>query len=191
MALIDLYRDSVAAFAQKVTRVAPDQWHAPTPCEDWDVRTLVNHVVSEQRWSVPLLAGATIAEVGDRFDGDLLGDDPVGGAAEAAEDAQAAVGETGVLERTVHLSIGDTPAVEYLNQLFADNLIHGWDLAVATGADSAIDPDATRACLAWFSDREDLYRGAGIIGPRFELAPDATDQERLLAAFGRDPTPRR
>jgi uncharacterized protein (TIGR03086 family) len=187
MALIDLYRDSVAAFAEKVARVAPDQWNAPTPCEDWDVRTLVNHVVSEERWSVPLLAGATIAEVGDRFDGDLLGDNPILCTAEAAEDAQAAVSETGALERTVHLSIGDTPAIEYINQLFADHLIHGWDLAVATGGKTEFDPEAARVCLNWFRDREELYRGAGIIGPRLELPSDATDRDRLLAAFGRDP----
>ena len=187
MALIDLYRDSVAAFADKVGRVAPGQWQSPTPCQDWDVRALVNHVVSEQRWSVPLFAGATIAEVDDRFEGDLLGADPVLNAAEAAEDAQAAVSETGVLERTVHLSVGDTPGAEYIQQLFADHLLHGWDLAVATGLDSKLDPRAARACLDWFRDREDLYRGAGIIGPRLELAPDATAQEQLLAAFGRDP----
>ena len=49
-----------------------------TPCTEWDVRALVNHVLGEIRWAVPLFAGSTIAEVGDRFDGDLLGDDPVG-----------------------------------------------------------------------------------------------------------------
>jgi uncharacterized protein (TIGR03086 family) len=187
MALIDMYRDSVTAFAGKVARVRPDQWDASTPCQPWDVRTLVNHVVSEERWSVPLFAGATVAEMGDRFDGDLLGDDPVHSAAEAAEDAKAAVSEHGVLDRTIHLSIGDTPGIEYVRQLFADHLIHGWDLAVATGTDNTLDPAAASTCLAWFRDREDLYRTGGAIGPRLELASDASDSERLLAAFGRDP----
>ncbi len=123
----------------------------------------------------------------DRFDGDLLGDDPVHHAAEAAEDAKAAVSETGVLDRTVHLSFGDTPGVEYVYQLFADNLIHGWDLAVATGTDTTLDPAAVRTCLAWFRDREDLYRAGGAIGPRLELASDASESDQLLAAFGRDP----
>src|SRR5262245_4774198 len=95
MALIDLYRDSVRTFAARVAAIGPDQWGAPTPCADWDVRALVNHVVSEQRWSVPLFAGATIAEVGDKYDGDVLGDDPVLSSTEAAEDATAAVSEGG------------------------------------------------------------------------------------------------
>jgi uncharacterized protein (TIGR03086 family) len=187
MALIDLYRDSVSAFAARVARVRPDQWQAATPCLDWNVRALVNHVVAEERWSVPLFAGATVAEMGSRFDGDLLGEDPVHRAAEAAEDAKAAVSETGILDRSVHLSMGDTPGVEYIHQLFADHLVHGWDLAVATGTPSDVDPAAARACLDWFRDREDLYRASGAIGPRLEIASDAGDQAQLLAAFGRDP----
>ncbi len=187
MALIDLYLHSVGAFAAKVALVGPDQWDAPTPCADWTVRELVNHVVYEELWSVPLFAGATVAEVGERFEGDLLGDDPILHAGEAAEDARAAVSETGALERTVALSFGDTPAVEYVRQLFADHLVHAWDLAVATGTDRALDPDSVQACLAWFAEREDLYRGAGIIGPRVDVPDDASDQDRLIARFGRDP----
>jgi uncharacterized protein (TIGR03086 family) len=187
MALLDLYRQSVTAFADRVARIRPDQWTGPTPCRDWDVRTLVNHVVYEQRWSVPLFAGATIAEVGDQFEGDLLGDDPQGAAAAAAEAAQAAVQEPGVLDRTVHLSFGETPATEYLYQLFADHLIHGWDLAVGTGQDRTLDPEALRAVAEWFASNEEGYRSSGAIGPRIDLPDDASAQDRLLAAFGRDP----
>ena len=187
MALLDLYRHSVESFVDRVARVRADQWDNPTPCAGWDVRTLVNHIVYEQRWSVPLFAGATIAEVGDRFEGDLLGDDPVAAATEAGEDARAAVGETGVLERTVQLSFGETPAAEYIRQLFADHLIHAWDLAVGSGQDRTLDPEAVRAVAEWFAGEEESYRKAGTIGPRVELGPDASEQDRLLAAFGRDP----
>ena len=187
MALIDLYRDSVHAFADRVASVGPDQWSLPTPCAEWDVRALVNHVVSEQRWSVPLFAGATIAEVGDKYDGDVLGDDPILSSTEAAEDATAAVSEGGAMDRTVHLSFGDTPAVEYVHQLLADHLIHGWDLAAAIGADTTIDPAGLAECAQWFDDREDVYRGAGAIGPLATVGPDASDTDKLVARFGRDP----
>ncbi len=190
MTLVDLYRRSVESFADRVKEIRPDQWTAATPCTDWDVRALVNHVVYEQRWSVPLLAGATIAEVGDRFEGDVLGNDPVANSDEAAEAARAAAVETGAMERTVHLSFGDTPATEYVNQLFADHLIHGWDLATAIGADQTIDPESLQACREWFADREDAYRSSGAIGPRVDLPDGATEQDRLLSAFGRAPNPR-
>jgi uncharacterized protein (TIGR03086 family) len=187
MTLVDLYVTSVRSFTDRVAAVGADQWAAATPCPDWDVRALVNHVVYEQRWSVPLLAGATIAEVGDQFDGDLLGDDPAASAGDAAKEAVTAVADDAVLNRTVHLSFGDTPATEYLRQLFADHLIHSWDLCVATGQDRTLDQAAVRECLAWFTAREDLYRSSGAIGPRVQLEPLASDQDRLLAAFGRDP----
>jgi uncharacterized protein (TIGR03086 family) len=115
MDLIEQYRRSVAGFTERLAQIGPEQWSAPTPCTEWDVRALVNHVVNEERWMPPLFGGATIAEVGDRFDGDLLGDDPLGNAADAAREADAAVAAPGAMERTVHLSFGDFPAGEYFD----------------------------------------------------------------------------
>ena len=54
---------------------APEQWHDETPCSEWDVRALIHHVFDEQLWTGPLFEGLTIGEVGDRFEGDLMGDD--------------------------------------------------------------------------------------------------------------------
>ena len=67
---------AVAEFDARVRQIGDHQWQAPTPDEDWSVRDLVNHLVGEDLWAPPLLAGSTIAEVGDRFDGDVLGADP-------------------------------------------------------------------------------------------------------------------
>jgi uncharacterized protein (TIGR03086 family) len=187
VAILDLYRRSVRAFADRVDAVGADQWTNPTPCSEWDVRTLINHIVYEQRWSVPLFAGATIAEVGDQFEGDLLGSDPLASVRASADEALAAVADPAVLDRTVHLSVGDTPAAEYLYQLFADHLVHGWDLAVGIDGDRRLDPELVRECLQWFAGQEDSYRRAGAIGPAGPLPDDPTDQDRLIAAFGRDP----
>lgn len=187
MDLLAAYRRSLTEFTDRVSQVAPSQWSAPTPCPDWDVRALVNHVVGEDRWTVPMFVGATIAEVGGRLDGDLLGPDPAGAAHNAASRADLAVSQPGALGRTVHLSAGDTPASEYVRQLLADHLVHGWDLAVAIGAQPRLDADAVHECAVWFTDAERVYREAGSIGPRVAVPEDATEQDRLLAAFGRDP----
>ena len=111
--------------AAHVDGVGADQWNLPTPCTEWDVRALVNHVVGEERWTRPLLEGMTIAEVGDRFDGDLLGDDPPGAGRQAAADSTAAVDELLAGIDKVHLSYGDEDPGEYVRQLCADHLIHG------------------------------------------------------------------
>ncbi|TYB97394.1 TIGR03086 family protein [Micromonospora sp. WP24] len=187
MDLLESYRRSLADFIDRVERVSPRQWSARTPCSDWDVRTLVNHVVGEARWSVPLLAGRTIAEVGDRFDGDQLGDEPITAARDAASQAEIAAFHPGTLERTVHLSSGDVPASEYLHQLLAEHLVHGWDLTVAIGDDSRLDTDAVRECARWFTAHVGDYQSAGLTHPGVDPPVDADDQDRLIAAFGRDP----
>ncbi|CAM3158048.1 TIGR03086 family metal-binding protein [Stackebrandtia soli] len=187
MDLVTAFHRSLDGFTTRVAQVEESQWGAPTPCEEWDVRTLVNHVVSETLWVSPLLSGATIAEVGDRFDGDQLGDDPAASARSAASAASSAADEAGVLDRTTHLSFGDTPSEEYLNQITADLAIHSWDLAVATGEDPVLDPEVVDKVGDWFQEREQLYRDSGAIGPRAPVPSDAGRQDRLLGAFGRNP----
>lgn len=185
MDLNTLYHRTVETWADRVNAVPDDAWDAPTPCRAWDARTLANHVVGEDLWTAPLLHGKTIAEVGDRFDGDLLGDDPVGRALGAAWEATQAVAEVLPRHGTVQLSYGEESADEYVRQLAADHLVHSWDLAVATGGDRRLDPHLVAEVAQWFADREDAYRGAGVVAPRVHAEGDP--QSRLLAAFGRDP----
>lgn len=177
MDVTTLHARTVAEFTARVEAVGDAQWEDPTPCTEWSVRALVNHVVGEDRWTPPLVAGRTIAEVGDSLDGDLLGDDPIA-AARAAGDAAAASVASGVAAgATVHLSYGDEDVVEYAMQLAADHLVHAWDLGRALGAEPELDPGTVVAVRDWFEGPEDAYRHAGLIGP---LA-------QLLARFGRQP----
>ena len=183
---VRLHAGAMAAFDAAVREVRPDQWHLPTPCMDWDVRTLVNHVVGEARWVVPLLDGRTVADVGDALDGDLLGEDPAAAWRAARDEALGAAGAPEVDTRIVHLSFGDTPAVGYLRQLTADYLIHSWDLAVTIGADDRLEPDLVDAVAAWFSGQAAAYRGAGAVAAAVPVPEDADAQRRLLGQFGRD-----
>jgi uncharacterized protein (TIGR03086 family) len=181
----DLHNRSVGAFVSSVVDIGAQAWSATTPCEGWSVRDLVNHVVGEELWAPPLLAGQTIADVGARFDGDVLGAQPVVVAQAAAADVVEAV-ERVDLEQTVHLSFGDFPAAFYLEQLFADHVVHTWDLCVAAGLPYPVDGDLVDACIAWFEGQEEAYRAAGVIGERPARLP-AGGLDRLLVMFGRDP----
>ena len=185
MDIASLYRRTVESWTDRVKTVGPEQWQATTPCTDWDVRALVNHVVGEDLWTEPLMRGQTIADVGDRLDGDLLGSDPRETALAAAEQATSTVAEMLPTRGKVHLSYGDEDMEEYVAQLAADHLIHGWDLAVATGGDTRLDPELVADVATWFAEREELYRSAGAVGPRGSATGDA--QSELLAASGRDP----
>ena len=180
-----VFRRSVAEFGTRAGQIGDHQWQAPTPDEGWTVRDLVNHVVGEDLWAPPLLAGSTIAEVGDRFDGDVLGAEPRAAWAAASAGAVRAVEENGAMDRIVHLSFGDFPGREYTLQLFADHLIHAWDLARAIGADERLDQELVASCASWFEAVEDAYRGAGAIAARPPVADGADAQTVLLACFGR------
>ena len=180
------YRRSVRGWIAAVEG-AGTAWTARTPCADWDVRQLVNHVVGEDRWTRPLVEGLTIAEVGDALDGDLLGEEPSVAARAAAEEAVAAVEVRLPEGGTVHLSYGEESIGEYLWQLTADHLIHGWDLAAATGQDRALDTRLVGAVRSWFAEREEMYRAGGAIDARPDSATGDSPSADLLIAFGRNP----
>jgi uncharacterized protein (TIGR03086 family) len=180
----ELHQRATDEFGRRVHGIREGQWQLPTPCEGWTVRDLVQHVVAENLWTPPLMAGQTIEEVGDRFEGDVLGERPVQAWDEAVAAATPSVTPE-AMTRTVHLSFGDFPGELYAMQLFADHLIHAWDLARATGQDERLDPELVSACAAWFDTQEEGYRAAGAIGPRAEVSPDADEQTKLLARFGR------
>ncbi|MEP7368318.1 MAG: TIGR03086 family metal-binding protein [Dermatophilaceae bacterium] len=183
MELETLHRRAVEHWADRVAAVKDDQWGDPTPCAQWSVRDLVNHVVVEELWTAPLLRGRTIAQVGSQFDGDVLGDAPLQRAHMASAEAAAVVDEIVPGGGRVQLSYGEEDMGEYVHQLCADHLIHGWDLAAATGGDTSMDPELVAEVAAWFAQREEMYRGGGAIGPRQSGRGEPGSD--LLAAFGR------
>jgi uncharacterized protein (TIGR03086 family) len=184
MDISELYRRSVDGFDRRMQAVGGSQWSNSTPCTEWDVRRLVNHIVYEDRWAVPILEGKTIEEVGDSFDGDLLGDDPKQAWKEASQEALDAV-ERADLDRMVNVSWGQIPAREYLGQLFQDHLIHGWDLARGIDGDDRLDPELVEACWAGAKQQEEAIRASGVFGEQQDVPDDADTQTKLLALLGR------
>lgn len=180
-----LHRSALAATRPIVAGVAHDQWTAPTPAEQWDVRTLVNHIVAGNLWAAELATGRTIEEVGHRLDGDVLGGDPVAAYDASAEAAAAAFETPGALDAPCAVSYGPVPGSVYAGHRFIDVLIHGWDLAKATGQDATIEPDLVEACFAVFEPQAEQLLASGAFGDRVHVPADANPQTRLLALLGR------
>ena len=181
----EMFGRAAAEFDARVRQIGDHQWQATTPDEDWTVRDLVNHLAGEDLWAPPLLAGSTIAEVGDRFEGDVLGAEPRAAWTAASAEAVRAVGEAGAMDPIVHLSFGNFPGSQYTLQLFADHLIHAWELARAIGADEHLDHELVASCATWFEAVEEAYRSAGAIAERPSVPGHADAQTLLLAYFGR------
>jgi len=178
------FRRASDGYVQRAREVTGAQWSAPTPCSEWNVRTLVNHVAGEYLWLPELMAGKTVSDVGSRLDGDLLGDEPIEALASATRSAQAAADKPDSLTRTVHLSFGDVPGAEYLKQMAIDSVIHAWDLARAIGADETLDPELVDFAFDELRRVAEDWRAGGAFGPAKEPA-DGSNQSRLLALTGR------
>ncbi|HWN36217.1 MAG TPA: TIGR03086 family metal-binding protein [Pseudonocardia sp.] len=194
--LLDAHGRAMADFDRLVRAVPADRWDSPTPCAEWSVRDLVEHLVTEQLWVPPLLAGQTIAEVGDRFAGDPLGADPVAAWRAGAETARLAWLEPGVLDRSVHLSYGTDSAVNYGWQMILDLAVHAWDLSVGSSGDRADDPagdpyripdDLAEVLFAIFAPLIPQWREFGIFDPPVPVPADADPHTRLLGLLGRKP----
>src|SRR6266508_911632 len=180
-----LYVRAMEATRRVVDNVREDQWRAPTPCTEWTVRDIANHLVSENLWSVELFAGKRIEEVGSRFDGDLVGSDPKVAYVRSTLAPRSAVEAACGMGVICHLSAGDEPGAEYARQLFMDTLIHGWDIAQATGQDARLPTDLVAACLPIAQRLMNEWGGSQWFAAPVPTAPHADAQTRLLALAGR------
>jgi uncharacterized protein (TIGR03086 family) len=182
--LLELFQRAQALFTDRVDAVEPDQWEDEA-LPEWTVADLVAHMVTEMLWVPPLLAGEPHAE--GRFPeatSDLLGDDPFTGWESAADAALSAFAEDDALVRTVHLSRGPAPAVEYIQELTADLTVHAWDLARATGGDTDLDGELVTAALL-VGERLPEDGVPGMFDPPLDVSDAAPPQMRMLARFGR------
>ncbi|MEO3764473.1 TIGR03086 family metal-binding protein [Streptomyces sp. B8F3] len=180
-----LHAAALDQFAEHVHQVGPDQWTAATPCTDWNVRDLVNHMAVEQLWVPPLLAGDKVAELGEQFGGDQLGDDPVAIWDEASAEARAAFAEPLALARTVHLSYGDSPAESYCLEMAVDAIVHSWDLARGIGANDVLPVELAEFALDQVEPQARMLAASGLFADPVPVPQGADAQTRLLGLTGR------
>jgi uncharacterized protein (TIGR03086 family) len=183
--VLERFDAAVAGFQRTLDAVSDDMWTAPTPCTEWDVRALTNHVCGEQRWLAALVGGQSMAQVGSSLDGDLLGDDPVAAYARAAADTRATLQALPSLSVVVELSGGPTSVQRYCDEVGADTLIHTWDLARAVGADERLPADLLEVAATVVEPWLKPDGIPGVFAARLDVPDDADAQTRLLAALGR------
>lgn len=170
-----------------VERISADDLSRPTPCTDWDVAALLNHVIAGNLWAAELGRGATIDEVGDRLDGDVIGDDPAGAYRASAKVAADVFRAPGAMDAPCAVSYGPVPGSVYCGHRFLDVVVHGWDLAKATGQDATIDPDLAQAVLDVVEPQAALLVSSGAFKPAEGPPVDDSAQSKLLNLLGRIP----
>lgn len=177
--------DRVAAAVTRVVEgVRDEQWGLPSPCAEWDVRGVLNHLVMGN-----LMAHAGVRgrhPPSDRS-ADYLGADPRAAFADSVVACRAAFAEPGVLEKVVRTPLGEQRGAFYVHMRINELLAHGWDIASATGQSTDLEPElAKEALVGWQARLGDKPRDGMPFGPEREARPDATAADRLAAFLGRE-----
>lgn len=164
--------------------VKNEHFEAPTPCDEWNMRQLVNHLLYELSWVPDLVDGKTIAEVGNKYEGDLIGQDLVASWQAAAEHGREAIKrlKPGSM---IHLSYGDVPAEEYLIDISNDLAIHAWDIDQGLNCSLRIDEDIVRLLHDKAAAGQDSSDSRSVLSKTGTLDQGANLQQKLLALTGR------
>ena len=167
-----------------VRRLEAGDLDKPTPCTEWNVKALLNHMVYELRWVPDILRGKTVQEVGSAYDGDLLGSDPLNAWHHAADGALVAAKQADP-EMLVHLSYGDVLAKEYIAEVGRDMLIHGWDVGQALRCTMVFDKAIAQAIYDEMNPKREEFVRSSMFADPIEVTDDADIQTKLLALYGR------
>lgn len=180
-----LFYRSLDQASSVIAHLTTEDFTRATPDTEWDAKTLANHMLYELSWIPEMLAGRTLTEVGAKYDGDLIADNPQDNWQTAADAARVSV-DTASLDGTAHLSYGDVSTEDYLRQVSGDLLIHSWDLAAALGYDRQLDPEAAATVYEGIKPQASELHKTGLFKPPLDVPDSADLQTRLLAIFGRD-----
>jgi len=182
---LDLLHRANEVLVEILGNITPEQMTLPTPNDEWDVRTLINHLVLGNAWS------ADVVRTGNapRPSGDAIGvRSPLDAYQESWQDASAAFAEPGALGRTVTMPFGEMPAAGLAMFRFNDLLSHAWDLAKATGQNTDLSPELCEAALAMSRQRlEGADRQHLPFNDEVPVPPDAPAADRLAGYLGKQP----
>jgi uncharacterized protein (TIGR03086 family) len=140
------------------------------------VRALLNHMLDTQQYFVRSARGED-ASLPSQEPPEMIGDDPVSAYERAREETIHVFSQEGVIEKTGP-SLGIT---------FSDTLLHGWDLAQATGQDTKMPDGLAQAAYDTIHGRFTEEQRKGVFAPEIPVGADASPQEKLLAYTGREP----
>lgn len=178
----DRFRRIAADFTARVDAVPADRWDDPAPVEGWRARDVVGHLVEWfpglflDSWDIARPAFPSIE------------DDPAGAWVVLRDTFQAALDDPEIAGAEREIMPGPFTFADAVDQLgTSDILLHGWDLARATGGDERLDPEEVHALLVGMEPMDEILRQSGQFGPRVPVPEDADEQTRLIAFIGRQP----
>lgn len=180
---LELLSQANEVFLGVLRNVTPEQMTLPTPSDEWDVRSLINHLVAGNSWTADLVRQGSAV----RPSGDVIGDrSPLAAYQESWQEASAAFAEPGALGHTVQIPFGAMPAAGFAMLRFIDLLSHTWDLAKATGQNTDLAPELYEMALALSQEQFDGRDRAHMpFKAEVPVPPDAPAADRLAGYLGK------
>ncbi|MHB1864647.1 MAG: TIGR03086 family metal-binding protein [Candidatus Saccharimonadales bacterium] len=180
-----LFINAVRTATSAVRLVQDADYTKPTPDSEWDVKDLASHMLYELSWVPDIVSGKLVSEVGDKYDGDLIGENLRRNWLEAETTAINSVKNCD-LKGVAHLSWRDATNEYYLKQAASDQLIHAWDLSAALARPVKFDTEIAEYLYAYNYPNKDRMASSGLFGAELEVPKSSDIQTRLLALYGRD-----
>jgi uncharacterized protein (TIGR03086 family) len=183
---LDQLAGALADTATVVEGVGADQWGLPTPCSQWTVREVVRHLVAGHY----IFARAIEARPASAEGTSGLPDDQWPTAyRQSVGVLLEAFAIPGALERPVTIPFGSVPGSVAFHLRLVEALVHGWDVARATGQDEPLDQGLAEQELAWSKPwLAKVPADRSPFAPPLPVADDASALDRLVACLGRDVT---
>lgn len=176
-----MHRRAGAMAAELIARVEPEQLGSPTPCTEWDVRGLINHMTGGNLRFVAMLTGGPGADRGT----DVLGIDVLASFRDSLHALCVAFDIPGVLDGTYRTPLGDRPGTALVTMRISEMTIHAWDIVAATGQPRDLDSELVAYVDNLIRPRRAPRVGGGPFGPEQPAPSSATAADRLAALTGR------
>jgi uncharacterized protein (TIGR03086 family) len=167
--------------------VKADQLALPTPCRDWDVRALVNHLTFWSAFRSEVAARKQTPPSGVEGDVDYAADDWVRVYERQLERAVAAWAEPGAWEGVTGMAGGQMPAPTIGRMIIGELVTHGWDLAKATSQELVCPAGLAEEIYTGTVQFAEMGREYQIYGEPVAVPDDAPALDRALGLSGRDP----
>lgn len=180
----ETFRRVAADFTARVEGVPSGGWDAEAPCDGWVARDIVRHITEWVPWWVGEGTDHSVNVTAD------VDEDPAGAWAEVRDQVQAILDRPEAEDESFDSEMfGGAMPLGVATERFVtgDVFVHTWDLAKATGQDTAIDADFAAGMYEGMLPIEAMLRQSGHFGPRVEVPEDADPVTKLIAFTGRTP----
>ena len=185
----EMFLQADAALRSVIDQITPAQLDLPAPAE-WSrkenptLRDILAAHAEDEAWLPAVLEGKTIEEVGDSYQGDLLGDDPIGNYDRLNDATTTAINGDLDFDKIVHLSYGDYPLEEALQHTALYRAFQAWSIAKNVGLEYSLPDVLVENLWDQIAPDIEMWRGFGVFPPEVPAPEGANREVELLAKAG-------